>query len=124
MRARLFEPFFTTKDVGAGTGLGLALVLGLAQAHGARVDAANRPAGGAQFTITFPATAVAPKRRCQSAVSRVPHHCANSGWRRTRVGASISGKWLTSTVGRSAGSSASRRAVAATRAWHHASRDG
>ena len=30
-------------------------------------------------------TATAPNRRCQSAVRTVPHHCANSGCRRTRI---------------------------------------
>jgi two-component system, NtrC family, sensor kinase len=77
VRARLFEPFFTTKDVGAGTGLGLAMVFGITQAHGARVEAANRPAGGAQFTITFPATAVAPKRSAGARRSGRPRRSAS-----------------------------------------------
>lgn len=54
---RIFEPFFTTKPKGKGTGLGLSTVYGVVlQAHG-QVFAANRPGGGAVFTIYLPATA-------------------------------------------------------------------
>ncbi|MGH7354546.1 MAG: ATP-binding protein, partial [Candidatus Rokuibacteriota bacterium] len=52
--ARIFDPFITTKQ--RGTGLGLAVSTQIAQAHGARLRAANRPAGGAIFTLEFPAT--------------------------------------------------------------------
>src|SRR2546428_311363 len=49
---KIFEPFFTTKQ--RGSGLGLAISAGVAQAHGARLHAANRPDGGATFTVEFP----------------------------------------------------------------------
>ena len=52
---RLFEPFFTTKEVGQGTGLGLAIAYGIVQEHEGRLLAANRPDGGALFTIELPA---------------------------------------------------------------------
>ncbi|HEX7086518.1 MAG TPA: ATP-binding protein [Vicinamibacterales bacterium] len=58
VRARLFEPFFTTKDVGRGTGLGLAMVFGILQAHGGSVEGGNRTGGGARFTLTLPAALV------------------------------------------------------------------
>jgi C4-dicarboxylate-specific signal transduction histidine kinase len=48
---RLFEPFFTTKGPGKGTGLGLALSREYLAGFGATVRAANRPAGGARFTL-------------------------------------------------------------------------
>jgi C4-dicarboxylate-specific signal transduction histidine kinase len=51
---RLFEPFFTTKEVGKGTGLGLAIAYGIAQEHGGELHAANRPEGGAVFTLELP----------------------------------------------------------------------
>src|SRR6266850_4558731 len=49
---KIFEPFFTTKQ--RGSGLGLAISAGVAQAHGARLRAANRPGGGATFSVQFP----------------------------------------------------------------------
>jgi signal transduction histidine kinase len=49
---RVFEPFYTTKQ--NGTGLGLAVVYHVAEAHGGTVTAANCPEGGAAFTIKFP----------------------------------------------------------------------
>jgi PAS domain S-box-containing protein len=52
---RIFDPFFTTKEVGKGTGLGLAIAYGSIQEHGGTIQAANRPQGGAEFTIELPA---------------------------------------------------------------------
>jgi two-component system sensor histidine kinase HydH len=49
---RAFEPFYTTKRDGAG--LGLAIALRVAQAHGGDLMAANCPEGGAAFTLRLP----------------------------------------------------------------------
>ncbi|MGH7264265.1 MAG: response regulator, partial [Candidatus Rokuibacteriota bacterium] len=52
-RRRVFEPFFTTKGP-RGTGLGLAVVWGILQRHGAAIDVASTVGVGTTFTIRFP----------------------------------------------------------------------
>jgi len=52
LAGRVFEPFFTTKS--GGTGLGLAIVSRIADVHGGCVRVANRPDGGAAFTLLVP----------------------------------------------------------------------
>jgi signal transduction histidine kinase len=49
---RLFEPFFSTRE--GGLGLGLPLCETLAQGMGGSLTAANRPDGGAVFTLRLP----------------------------------------------------------------------
>ena len=52
--ARVFEPFFTTRrDIG-GTGLGLSVSLGIAQAHGGSLVVDSAPGEGATFRLRLP----------------------------------------------------------------------
>jgi two-component system C4-dicarboxylate transport sensor histidine kinase DctB len=50
----IFEPFFTTKAPGSGLGLGLSISSRIMDDLGGKLQAANRPEGGACFTITLP----------------------------------------------------------------------
>jgi PAS domain S-box-containing protein len=51
VRARAFEPFYTTKAVGAGTGLGLAQVYGIARQAGGTARIASIPGSGTTVTL-------------------------------------------------------------------------
>ncbi len=54
---KIFEPFFTTKARGEGTGLGLSICQNIVQIYGGTISAANRPDGGAAFTVALPPAA-------------------------------------------------------------------
>jgi signal transduction histidine kinase/ActR/RegA family two-component response regulator len=51
---RLFQAFFTTKAPGEGTGLGLWVSASIIEQHGGRLQAENRPEGGAAFVVELP----------------------------------------------------------------------
>ena len=55
---RVFDPFFTTKGRGAGTGLGLSTVQGLARQSCGAVDVASTPGGGSTFRLLLPVAAL------------------------------------------------------------------
>jgi C4-dicarboxylate-specific signal transduction histidine kinase len=53
----IFDPFYTTKEPGKGTGVGLAITTRIVQELGGRIEAGNRPEGGARFTVRLPEAA-------------------------------------------------------------------
>jgi len=53
-RRRCLEPFFTTKGE-RGTGMGLAMVYGMARRHGAELEIDSAPGKGTTIRVIFPA---------------------------------------------------------------------
>ncbi len=54
VKERIFDPYFTTKKVGEGTGMGLAVVLGIIKNHGGAISVSSAPQQGTTFHIFLP----------------------------------------------------------------------
>lgn len=73
IRERIFEPYFTTKEKGRGTGLGLATVHGIVQAHAGQIEVASQPGQGTTFRLFF------PRLSSQAVTEACPQDCAVAG---------------------------------------------
>jgi len=68
---RVFEKFYRgpASLPGTGSGLGLAICRGIVAAHGGRIEAQNRPGGGAVFTVWLPLEGEPPSVELEAAES-------------------------------------------------------
>jgi signal transduction histidine kinase len=55
VQPRIFEPFFTTRSQSGGTGLGLAVVKAIVDAHSGIIQVTTAPETGTTFTVHLPA---------------------------------------------------------------------
>jgi CheY-like chemotaxis protein len=72
-RRACLEPFFTTKG-DRGSGLGLAMVYGIAQRHGVDIEIHSVLGEGTTFRMIFPQTAPAAQSTASVRVQKIPRH--------------------------------------------------
>ena len=72
----IFEPFFTTKEVGKGTGLGLALVHGIAHKAGGHIQIDQASGGGTRVRVRLPRVSLITQLETVTGVARAGYHGA------------------------------------------------
>jgi CheY-like chemotaxis protein/two-component sensor histidine kinase len=72
--AQAVEPFFTTKGVGKGTGLGLAMVHGVAEQSGGKLKLESKPGAGTTASLWLPVAAAEQDRSrdAQATTKEIP----------------------------------------------------
>ncbi len=68
VQKRIFEPFFTTKPAGKGTGLGLAVSIGIVEDHKGKIYIESEPGQGTTFFIDIPKMSSAQAQQAATTV--------------------------------------------------------
>jgi two-component system cell cycle sensor histidine kinase/response regulator CckA len=76
IKDRIFDPYFTTKEVGKGTGMGLAVVLGVVQDHGGAIAIDSTLNRGTSVRVVLPLTDRTPQTR--PAATSTPYAAGNA----------------------------------------------
>ncbi len=69
---KIFDPFFTTKEVGKGTGLGLATVIGIVKSHGGFLTLQSTIGVGTVFKVFVPASTQAEQSNSPAEAAAPP----------------------------------------------------
>ena len=69
---QIFEPFFSTKEAENGVGLGLAVVYGIVQRHGGRIEVESKVGQGTVFHLRLPRRPTAPAEEADETAESGP----------------------------------------------------
>jgi len=69
---RIFEPYFTTKEVNEGTGLGLAVTLGIVKGHQGLIEVNTQLGQGTRFSVYLPLSDVTATQKQATRTGMLP----------------------------------------------------